>query len=261
MEHLGQECEAIHVGCSGWQYRHWRESFYPPGLPQRLWLEYYASQFETVEVNNTFYKLPATGLLEGWHDRVPDQFMFAVKASRYLTHMKKLRAPEAPLDALFRRARELKPKLGPVLYQLPPQLHKNLERLKEFLDGLTRYPTVRHALEFRHPSWYGDDVLTLLEQYDVAMCLHDMAGSASPREAVATFLYARFHGTRGKYAGGYSSPRLRDWGNWLRRQRKPGFVYFNNDVAGQAPKDASKLRTFLVHRTNGRSTKRRRRQV
>ena len=248
--------EPIRIGCSGWQYRHWSETFYPLGLPRRVWLEYYATQFDTVEVNNSFYKLPTEGLLEGWHDRVPDHFVFAVKASRYLTHMKKLRTPEAPLDALFGRVRELEPKLGPILYQLPPQLHKNLERLKEFLDGLTRYPTVKHALEFRHPSWYADDVLTLLEQYDVAMCLHDMPGSTSPREVVATFLYARFHGTRGKYAGAYSSSGLGDWASWLRRQRKPAFVYFNNDVAGQAPTDASKLRAFLADRTNDRPSKR-----
>jgi uncharacterized protein YecE (DUF72 family) len=245
----------IRIGCSGWQYRHWSGSFYPPGLPQRLWLEYYADRFETVEVNNSFYKLPTDGALGGWHDRVPDDFVFALKASRYLTHMKKLRTPEAPLETLFQRARELKSKLGPVLYQLPPQLHKNLERLKEFLDALSRYPTVKHALEFRHPSWYRDDVLTLLERHDVAMCLHDMSGSASPREAVATFLYVRFHGTLSKYSGGYSSPRLGDWARWLRRQTKPAFVYFNNDVGGQAPKDASKLRTLLVHRTSGRRSK------
>ena len=178
---LASSREPIRIGCSGWQYRHWSGSFYPPRLPRRLWLEYYADRFETVEVNNSFYKLPAPGALASWHDRVPDDFVFAVKASRYLTHMKKLRTPEAPLEALFQRARELNSKLGPVLYQLPPQLHKNLERLKEFLDGVVRHPTVKHALEFRHPTWYEDDVLTLLEQHNVAMCLHDMSGSASPR--------------------------------------------------------------------------------
>ena len=234
------------VGCSGWQYRHWSGTFYPPELPQRLRLEYYAKQFETVEVNNSFYKLPTKGLMADWRDRVPDHFRFAVKASRYLTHMKKLQTPEAPLELLFERAQELIPKLGPVLYQLPPQLHKNVERLKPFLDGLARYPTVKHALEFRHSSWYDDDVLTLLEQHDVAMCLHDMSGSASPREAVATFVYVRFHGALGKYAGGYSSETLGDWARWLRRQDKPAFVYFNNDVAGQAPKDARMLGALLA---------------
>jgi uncharacterized protein YecE (DUF72 family) len=184
----------------------------------------------------------------GWRDRVPEHFMFAVKASRYLTHMKKLRTPEAPLETLFERIGELKPKLGAVLYQLPPQLHKNLERLKHFLDGLARYPAVKHALEFRHPSWYGDDVLNLLGQHDVAMCLHDMTGSASPREAVATFLYVRFHGALGGYAGGYGLQELGDWASWLCRQDKPAFVYFNNDVAGQAPKDASMLHALLAER-------------
>jgi uncharacterized protein YecE (DUF72 family) len=238
--------QPTYIGCSGWQYRHWTGNFYPSELPQRLTLEYYATQFETVEVNNSFYRLPTKGLMAGWHDRVPERFIFAVKASRYLTHMKKLRTPEEPLEVLFERAQELKLKLGPVLYQLPPQLHKNLERLTQFLDGLARYPAVKHALEFRHPSWYSDDVLALLEKHDVAMCLHDMAGSGSPREAVGTFVYVRFHGAHGKYAGGYSSQRLDDWAGWLRRQEKAAFVYFNNDVGGQAPKDASMLRALVA---------------
>jgi uncharacterized protein YecE (DUF72 family) len=243
--------ERIYIGCSGWQYRHWSGDFYPPALPQRLRLEYYATRFETVEVNNSFYKLPTEGLMAGWHDRVPEHFMFAVKASRYLTHMKKLRTPDASLAILFERAQELKSKLGPVLYQLPPQLHNNVERLKQFLGKLDRYPAVKHVLEFRHPSWYNDNVLTLLEQHDVAMCLHDMAGSEGPREAVATFLYVRFHGTLDKYAGGYSSQSLGEWARWLCRQKKPAFVYFNNDVGGQAPKDASKLKTLVASRSNG----------
>ena len=242
----GEMREPIRTGCSGWQYKHWIGNFYPPGLPQRLMLEHYATRFDTVEVNNSFYRLPTEGLMAGWHDRVPAHFMFAVKASRYLTHMKKLREPDAPLEVLFQRARELQAKLGPVLYQLPPQLHKDLGRLERFLDGLARHPGITHALEFRHASWYGDDVLTMLEQHDVAMCLHDMSGSESPREAAGAFLYVRFHGSLGKYTGGYSSQQLADWARWLCAQGKPAFVYFNNDVAGQAPKDASTLRALLA---------------
>jgi len=245
---------AIHVGCSGWQYRHWSGNFYPPKCPHRLWLEFYAHRFDTVEVNNSFYKLPTEGLLAGWHDRVPRHFTFAVKASRYLTHMKKLRAPEAPLEVLLNRALELKRKLGPVLYQLPPQLHKDLDRLKQFLDALSRYQTVKHTIEFRHASWYDDDVFSVLQQYDAGLCVHDMPGSESPREAVATFLYVRFHGAAGKYVGGYSSESLADWAAWLERQQKSAFVYFNNDVAGQAPKDASVLRALLSAPTIDRAT-------
>jgi uncharacterized protein YecE (DUF72 family) len=234
----------IRVGCSGWQYRHWRGDFYPADLPQSRWLEYYAARFDTVEVNNSFYKLPAEGLLGRWRGRVPARFLFAVKASRYLTHMKKLKDPEDPLDRIFTRARELGRKLGPVLYQLPPQLRKNMDRLQSFLEALPG--SIRHAIEFRHPSWYDDEVFTALARFHVALCLHDMAGSATPREAVATFVYVRFHGTAGKYGGAYSKEQLEHWAAWLVDQKKPAFVYFNNDAGGHAPRDAAALLALVA---------------
>jgi uncharacterized protein YecE (DUF72 family) len=170
--------------------------------------------------------------------------VFSVKASRYLTHMKKLKDPVDPLDRLFSRARELQSKLAAVLYQLPPQLQKNLARLTEFLDALPKRRSVKHAIEFRHPSWYDDDVFAALTRRDVALCLHDMHGSSTPRQTMASFIYVRFHGTSGRYGGAYAPDQLEDWAAWLLEQRKPAFVYFNNDVGGHAPRDA---RTLLQH--------------
>src|SRR5688500_3607888 len=161
-ERAGRKEALYTIGCSGWQYKHWKGDFYPADLPQREWLEYYAQRFDTVEVNNSFYRLPPEGVFETWRARTPKPFLFAVKASRFLTHMKKLKDPEEPVERLFSRARELRSKLGPVLYQLPKQMPKNLERLTTFARILP--PRTRHAVEFRHPSWDDADVLRVLRQ-------------------------------------------------------------------------------------------------
>jgi uncharacterized protein YecE (DUF72 family) len=230
------------VGCSGWQYRHWKGGFYPADLPQRDWLAYYARRFETVEVNNSFYRLPEAGVFAAWRTRTPAAFMFAVKASRFLTHMKKLKDPEEPVSRLFSRARELRNKLGPVLYQLPKQMPKNFDRLQTFVLALP--PRIRHAIEFRHPSWYDTDVLRLLREHRVALCLHDMPDSLAPREVTAPFVYVRFHGPTGRYDGAYPRKSLRGWATWLKSARRPAFVYFNNDVGGHAPRDAASLKSM-----------------
>lgn len=234
------------VGCSGWQYKHWKGDFYPADLPQRQWLEYYARHFDTVEVNNSFYRLPPEGVFESWRARTPAKFLFAVKASRFLTHMKKLKDPEEPVERLFSRAGELRSKLGPVLYQLPKQMPKNVERLAAFLAMLPR--RVKHAIEFREPSWYDDEVMRLLRHHNVALCLHDMPGSATERAITARFTYVRFHGTTGRYNGAYADAALDDWADWLVARNVPGFVYFNNDVGGHAPRDAKKLLDRLAAR-------------
>jgi uncharacterized protein YecE (DUF72 family) len=235
-----------YVGCSGWQYRHWRGSFYPPELSQKDWLEHYASVFDTVEINNSFYRLPDAGTFARWADRVPSRFIFSVKASRFLTHMKKLKDPEQPLELLIERARALGRHLGPILYQLPPGWKLDLPRLEYFLQVLPARR--RHAIEFRDPSWYADGVLRLLEGHRVALCLHDMPGSAPGRQRVGPFVYVRFHGATAKYGGSYSARRLRPWIEWLHAQRAGGadvYVYFNNDVGGHAPRDALTLRHGL----------------
>lgn len=234
------------IGCSGWQYKHWKGDFYPSDLPQRGWLEYYARHFDTVEVNNSFYRLPPEGVFENWRARTPASFLFAVKASRFLTHMKKLKDPEEPVERLFSRATELRRKLGPVLYQLPKQMPKNIERLAAFLSVLP--PRVKHAIEFREPSWYDDEVMRLLRQHNVALCLHDMPGSATRRAITARFTYVRFHGATGRYNGTYPTEALQDWAEWLRASNVPGFVYFNNDIGGHAPRDAKTLINLLASR-------------
>ena len=237
------------VGCSGWQYRHWQGNFYPADLPGSRWFDHYAERFDTVEINNSFYRLPEASVFAGWRRRAPAGFLYAVKASRYLTHNKKLKDPEEPLARFFERARRLREKLGPVLYQLPPGWKVNLARLEAFLSLLPR--RVRHVMEFRDPSWYSDEVLTALDRRGVALCLHDMPGSAPQRAAVGSFVYVRFHGFEQRYGGRYSDERLEDWAEWLTARAAEGkdvFGYFNNDVGGHAPRDALRLRTLLDRR-------------
>jgi len=226
-------------------YRHWRANFYPADLPQRDWLPFYARHFDTVEVNNSFYKLPVKGLFSGWRRRVPVRFLFAVKASRYLTHMKKLTDPVDPLAKLFSRVDELGGKRGPILYQLPRQFQKNVARLSTFLDALPNPRRVWHAIEFRHESWYDPAVIAMLAERNVALCLHDMPGSVPPRLVTADFIYVRFHGTSSRYGGKYSRRQLDGWAEWLTERHMPAFVYFNNDAGGHAPRDAQVLRALM----------------
>ena len=236
----------IRVGCSGWQYKHWRGSFYPDDLPQKRWFEHYGGVFDTVEINNSFYRLPEASTFADWASRAPARFLFAVKASRFLTHMKKLKDPEEPVERFFSRARALGRHLGPVLYQLPPGFKLDLARLEHFLHVLPK--DVRHVLEFREPSWYTDRVYELLTRHSVALCVHDMPGSATGRQRIGPFVYVRFHGASGRYDGSYPDNRLEGWAAWLEEQAAAGihvYAYFNNDVGGHAPRNAVTLRRQL----------------
>jgi uncharacterized protein YecE (DUF72 family) len=240
---------AARVGCSGWQYKHWRGEFYPGDLPTSRWFDHYSSVFDTVEINNTFYRLPEATTFAKWAAGAPRHFLFAIKASRFLTHMKKLAAPEEPLQRLFSRMQPLGRHRGPVLYQLPPGWKLDRERLEHFLQVLPR--RARHVVEFRDPSWYRSDVLELLQAHRVALCLHDMRGSATQRVRVGPFVYVRFHGASGTYSGSYSDDRLQAWAEWLHAQRASGvdtYAYFNNDVGGHAPRNALTIRRFLEER-------------
>ncbi|HYK42797.1 MAG TPA: DUF72 domain-containing protein [Thermoanaerobaculia bacterium] len=237
---------SFRVGCSGWQYRHWRGNLYPAELPASRWFDHYAERFDTVEINNSFYRLPEASVFGAWRRRAPPGFLYAVKASRYLTHNKKLKDPEEPIERFFDRAKQLREKLGPVLYQLPPGWKVNLERLETFLSLVPR--RVRHVMEFRDPSWYSDEVLGALDRRGVALCLHDMPGSAPERATVGSFVYVRFHGFGQRYGGRYSDDRLEDWAEWLTARTGEGkdvYAYFNNDVGGHAPRDALRLRAML----------------
>jgi len=244
----------IRIGCSGWQYQHWRGNFYPAELRPSEWFQFYAARFDTVEINNSFYRLPEAETFERWREQAPRPFLYAVKASRYLTHMKKLKDPDDPLDRFFTNARELGRRLGPVLFQLPPRWPINLERFEAFMVALGRCTRalrssgfsrrLRYVVEFREPSWYDDRVFTLMRRHRVALCLHDMKGSASAKVVVGPFIYVRFHGWT-KYAGRYSDEHLDEWADWLAAHVSKGtdvYAYFNNDVGGHAPHDAIRLR-------------------
>jgi uncharacterized protein YecE (DUF72 family) len=238
---------AFRIGCSGWQYRHWRHRFYPADLPASRWLEYYASRFDTVEINNSFYRLPELETFRQWRRRAPSSFLYAVKASRYLTHMKKLKEPAAPLARFFSRARGLGKHLGPVLYQLPPHWGRNLERLEDFLRQLPKGR--RHAVEFRDASWYVDETMVLLNKYRAALCVHDMAGSATGQCEAGPFVYLRMHGPE-RYGGAYPDDVLQRWAEWCVDRHRRGasvYAYFNNDIDGHAPRDAVRFRSICEH--------------
>ena len=244
--------EAVRIGCSGWQYKHWRGSFYPADLPAARWLEHYAEHFDTVELNNSFYRLPSTENFSAWRERVPAGFLYAVKASRYLTHMKKLKEPADPLRLFFSRARALRDRLGPVLYQLPPRFPLNLNRLATFLSALPK--SRRHAIEFRDTSWYVDDTYELLQRHHVALCVHDMAGSATGQTLVGPFVYVRLHGPQ-RYSGRYPDAALARWADWIAETTldgTPAYIYFNNDIGGHAPRDAVRLRELCARRRRDR---------
>ena len=237
----------VHVGCSGWVYRHWRGTFYPEGLAQKRWFGRYASEFDTVEINASFYRLPLASTFDKWREQAPPGFRYAVKVNRFITHMKKLLDCEEATDQFIALARPLGPALGPLLYQLPPSLHKNLERLDAFLS---RLPTdLEHVVEFRHRSWYDKDVLALLDRYGAGFVTHDLVGLKSPRWASGRTAYVRFHGTGGKYRGRYSDEQMDDWAEWLNNQRELGrsaWAYFNNDIGGDAIEDARNLKRQLA---------------
>ena len=238
----------VHVGCSGWQYKHWRGDFYPARLPVRDWLAHYAATFGTVELNNSFYRLPEAETFAQWRAKVPPGFVYAVKASRFITHMKRLKDPQSPLQRLFERVVHLERALGPMLYQLPPQWPVNLDRSATFLAAL---PVEHdHVVEFRNPSWYVPPVYEALARHRVALCLHDMQGAAPPARAlVGPFIYARFHGPS-RYGGRYADEVLADWADWCRAHIVRGvdvYAYFNNDIGGHAPRDAQRFRHLLGH--------------
>ena len=239
--------ERIRVGCSGWNYRHWRALFYPEGLPQRSWFAFYAEHFDTVEINNSFYRLPTAETFEKWRAAAPPGFCYAVKANRFLTQAKKLKDCEEPLQRMMAPFRALGDRLGPILYQLPPNLRLNLERLEDFLKLLPG--DVANVFEFREPSWYVPQTFALLDCYGASFCVHDMKGSASERIAVGPIAYVRFHGAAGKYWGRYRDEALLSWADWLAEQAKagrPAFAYFNNDIHAHAIHDARTLKAMVA---------------
>jgi uncharacterized protein YecE (DUF72 family) len=236
----------IHVGTSGWQYADWRGRFYPRDLPQRLWLEHYAAQFSTVEVNNTFYRLPEAAVFDDWQKRTPEGFVVTVKASRYLTHLRRLRDPAEPLDRLLSRARKLGPRLGPVLYQLPPRFPVDVGLLRGLVVLLP--DDVAAAFEFRDPSWRTDGVLEVLDGVGAAWVLADRPGVRIEPIVTGGWTYVRFH--QGTPSGpGYRSDKLRRWVERLGDMPiEDGYAYFNNDPGAAAVRDAATFARLLSER-------------
>ena len=236
----------IHVGTSGWHYDHWKGAFYPENMTAPQMLSFYAGRFSTVELNNSFYHLPAEKSLHKWRDTVPIGFVFAVKASRYITHMKKLKDPEEPVVSFVSRVSALGDRLGPILFQLPPRWKCNPDRLEEFLAQLPQGR--RYVFEFRDTSWFSEDVYRLLRRAKAAFCIYELAGIVSPREVTADFVYIRLHGPDGAYAGSYEKRSLADWAgaisNWADQGREI-FCYFDNDQYGYAAQNARSLQDML----------------
>lgn len=247
---MAQRAAEIRIGTSGWHYRHWVGRFYPEKSSGEAMFRYYLEYFDTVEVNNSFYKLPEISTFEAWRQATPKDFRFAVKASRFLTHNKKLKDPEPALERFLPRAEVLGAKLGPVLFQLPPRWKLNLDRLQNFLRVLP--PRHRYAFEFREPSWHTPAVYELLRRYNAAYCIYDLGGYQSPVEITANWAYVRLHGPGGKYQGSYDRSSLREWaeriGEWA-AQLKAIYIYFDNDQFAYAPQNALALKRMVESRT------------
>ncbi len=235
----------IHIGTSGWHYQHWKGPFYPPDLSGNKFLSYYLNHFQTVEINNSFYRLPQEKTLIQWRDTAPENFIFSLKASRYITHMKKLKDPQESLKIFFKRIVALGDKLGPILFQLPPFWHFNLERLKAFLIALPQ--KYQYAFEFRNSTWFNNQTYQALAEHGAAFCIYDLAGRLSPKEITADFIYIRLHGPNGPYQGQYTPESLSGWAEdfsqWIKKGHKI-FCYFDNDQYGYAVHDALKLQSM-----------------
>ena len=238
----------IHIGTSGWHYKHWLDDvFYPAGTPPSRMFEFYAQHFDTVEINNSFYHLPSAKTFDNWRESSPPNFLFAVKGSRFITHMKKLKDPRPSSEKFFLVADRLGRKLGPILFQLPPRWKVNVDRLAEFLESLPKRH--KYVIEIRDESWLLPEVYALLRRHKTAFCVHDFADMKIPHEITANFTYVRFHGpTSAKYFGSYSSEQLREWAkrmeDWA-QQLSAIYVYFNNDPGGEAVKNAKELKQLV----------------
>lgn len=236
----------IRVGTSGWNYPHWRGLFYPSDLPATRWFAHYCRYFDTVEINNTFYRLPPLQTFEAWRRRAPAGFVYAVKAHRFLTHRKRLLDCGAALQTFLSRVAALGAHCGPVLYQLPPHWRRNLERLEQFCALLP--PGMTHVFEFRDPDWLVEETFALLRRYRASLCWHDLIVD-HPQVVTGKVIYVRFHGAGELYGGCYSERALRAWARRLTTaagRRRKVYAYFNNDAEAFAVANATRLRELLA---------------
>jgi uncharacterized protein YecE (DUF72 family) len=238
----------IRIGTSGWHYKHWVGRYYPENIKPAEMLDYYLRDFDTVELNNTFYHLPKESSFETWRQSVPAKFLFAVKGSRFITHMIKLKDPERGIVNFMPRAQLLGRKLGPVLWQLPPGWKVNVERLEEFLEKLPR--RIRYAFELRNPTWMTDRVYEVLKRYNAAFCIYELAGYHSPIEITADWTYVRLHGpTQNKYQGSYTNAQMEAWAQRIeawKKTLKATYVYFDNDDSAYAVTNALTLKGLVL---------------
>lgn len=243
----------IHIGTSGFHYPHWQDVFYPPGLGSADWLAFYMEHFSTVEINNTFYRLPTVTTFKAWERAAAkggiDGFVYALKASRYITHMKKLKDAETPLMRFMQRAALLKKNLGPVLFQLPPRFRCNTDRLEQFTKLLSQGTQGRRfVFEFRDPSWFNEEVYEILRAGAIGLCVYDMPEFESPDVVTGDFVYLRFHGTGTLYNGRYSKKSLLDRASRIKEHAEEGrdvYAYFNNDALGNAVINARELKEMV----------------
>jgi len=234
------------VGTSGFSYGHWRGVFYPEKLPQRKWLAHYMERFRTVEINSTFYHLPRESTMVSWREQAPDGFVFALKASRVITHIQLLSDAQETLELFLSRARLLEDHLGPVLFQLPPRFKREAKTVESFLELLPRDLVV--AFEFRDESWYCEQTFELLGAHGACFCTHDMPGLWTPRRGTGPAAYVRFHGPARRYRDSYSDEALAEWAEWMSSEWKAGrslYAYFNNDIGGHAVNNAKTLGEML----------------
>lgn len=234
------------IGTSGWHYDDWRGRFYPAKLAKTKWLDFYTRHFPTLELNNSFYRLPSEKAFNNWYDSSPPEFVFAVKVSRFITHIKRLKDCDEALDNFISRVRLLKEKLGPLLYQLPTGLHRDDDLLEAFLQKLPE--GIKHVIEFRHASWLSEEVYSLLRRYNIGFCIFDMPELTSPLIATTGFAYIRFHGRENLYSSCYSDEELAEWARKiasLAEKLESVYVYFNNDIKGFALKNAVTLSELL----------------
>lgn len=231
----------INIGTSGWSYKHWRGTFYPHEIKVKNHFSYYLQHFNTVEINNTFYRLPSENTFVNWEKQVPDDFIYVIKANRFITHIKKFHDPVDSLYPFMDYVKLLGKKLGPILFQLPPFMKSNIPLLETFLQALPK--NFRYVFEFRNSDWYKSEVYDLLEKYNCAFCIYELAGHTSPIQITADFIYLRLHGPGNKYQGSYTDQTLKIWADkclqWS--ETKDVFVYFDNDQNGYAAFNALKL--------------------
>lgn len=236
----------IYIGTSGWSYTEWKGSFYPEEMKSEDYLQHYSTVFSATEINNTFYHLPDEGRLKSWMEATPDDFIFAIKASRYITHNKKLKDPEDSTHKFFDAIKPLKDKSGPILFQLPPNWHSNPQRLEEFLKVLPK--DYQYTFEFRDKDWLNDTIYEVLKKYNAALCIYDFDGFESPEVITADFVYVRLHGPEKAYQGSYHGNRLNSYADKLRQWQQQGndvYCFFDNDQKGHAPEDAQQLARSL----------------